>query len=256
VTFIIILLSLLIERFFHWGKHRHWHWLSKYQQSVAVFISKFYPSVQLTLLVFPIVFVIAILQFALRHWLYDVPSLIFGMGVLLYCMGPDNAWLEFLPRAEILKDATEAHQPGAGATFANAFFEAIYQRVFAVIFWFVILGPFGAVLYRLIELFSAESNNVAANARWAKLCLDWLPIRFLTFVFALGGHFTEVWQSFKKNSGHGLESSHPLLSQCGFAALDPPEASDDSILGPEAIALMDRVLVMTLVFFALYVLIT
>ncbi|MDX1901515.1 MAG: regulatory signaling modulator protein AmpE [Gammaproteobacteria bacterium] len=248
MTFIIIILSLLIERFFHWRKHRHWEWLEGYQAGFKLSISKWHPTMQALLILLPVLVLVGIIQILLINRLYHVPAIVFGVVVLLYCLGPDNLWVEFQARAK-----SEEHVDSVA--FANAFFEASYYRIFAVIFWFAILGPVGAVLYRMIERLAEHSETLSSQMIWLRQCLDWLPIRILTFIFALGGHFTEVIACWERNTLHGLSSSQPLLLECGFAALDRRDAvADEREIEWEAIALFDRSLVVFVVLIALVVL--
>jgi len=68
-----------------------------------------------------------------------------------------------------------------------------YQGFFAVIFWYVLLGPLPALAYRLLAL-SAEHGQPAVAERAAQLrhALDWLPVRVLAASFALVGNFAAV----------------------------------------------------------------
>lgn len=125
-----------------------------------------------------------------------------------------------------------------------------------MIFWFVLLGPLGALLYRLIDIFSArEEFGLVPIAFRIKQVLDWIPIRIFTFFFALGGHFTEVIAIWKKSLLLGLEMNEFLLTECGMAALDQTEHQEFSGLAKEALSLLDRVFVMGLVVLAIGVLI-
>ncbi len=62
-----------------------------------------------------------------------------------------------------------------------------YQRWFAVLFWFLLLGPAGAVAYRLLQLYASETPDSPAPEvlHW----VDWLPCRALCAVFTLTGDF-------------------------------------------------------------------
>ena len=65
-----------------------------------------------------------------------------------------------------------------------------YARWFAPLFWFALLGPVAAVLYRALA-------RLAASGRWrdyGKLLhfADWLPARLLGLSFALTGDFAGV----------------------------------------------------------------
>jgi adenosylcobinamide-phosphate synthase len=72
-----------------------------------------------------------------------------------------------------------------------------HQGLFAPIFWFVILGPAGALLYRLAHLAKTEwrsEDETLFNhfARKAFECLDWLPARITAGSFAVVGDFEDA----------------------------------------------------------------
>ncbi len=84
-----------------------------------------------------------------------------------------------------------------------------YRRVFAVIFWFVILpGPAGAVLYRAAVLLAEEWKGpvpgieptpvvqsraeFGAPARALLVALDWVPVRLTALAFAVVGDFEDA----------------------------------------------------------------
>ena len=72
-----------------------------------------------------------------------------------------------------------------------------HQGLFAPIFWFVILGPAGALLYRLahlakVEWHSDEDTLFNHFARKAFEFLDWLPARVTAGSFAVVGDFEDA----------------------------------------------------------------
>ena len=67
-----------------------------------------------------------------------------------------------------------------------------FERWFVVLFWFVILGPLGALFYRLTALSRADGNNPAeakALARRLLWLLEWPAVRLLGLSLALTGNF-------------------------------------------------------------------
>src|SRR3989339_1376095 len=83
-----------------------------------------------------------------------------------------------------------------------------YQRIFAVIFWFAILGATGVVLYTLvaslrIELESQDSlsgseQSMLKSTTEIEAVLDWLPLRLLGLTYALVGEFSATFQAWSK----------------------------------------------------------
>lgn len=81
-----------------------------------------------------------------------------------------------------------------------------YQRWFAVVFWFLLLGPCGALGYRLS--FLCGRTHLLDNAeRQHALAfvhnLDWIPARLLAISFSLTGNFVSCfnrcWQQLTDN---------------------------------------------------------
>lgn len=69
-----------------------------------------------------------------------------------------------------------------------------YQRFFAVIFWYALLGPLVPLAYRLLALAAERAGDPALQRRagqW-RHALDWLPARVLAASFALVGDFVAV----------------------------------------------------------------
>ncbi len=64
--------------------------------------------------------------------------------------------------------------------------------------WFLLLGPLGALGYRLLRLFvdrlPADSQGYAGSLVHA---MEWLPARLLVASFALVGHFDRVFESLR-----------------------------------------------------------
>jgi len=141
----------------------------------------------------------------------------------------------------------------------NNIFIAANRRIFGVVFWFIVLGPCGAVLYRAITLSSASfpkqdaAPELLQDARSIESVLDWIPVRILTCVFALGGHFVKVFSCWRKQPVFGLEMNEMLLAECGAAALGNDEFVQDGSMERSAIGLLDRSFIIILVAVAVIV---
>ncbi len=86
-------------------------------------------------------------------------------------------------------------------------FYTLHHRLFAVLIWFVLLGPCGALLYRLtMDLYTLtqETNHPLATQQTllqrGVALLDWIPVRITLLLYALAGNF-----------GDGI---HFLLQHC------------------------------------------
>lgn len=64
-----------------------------------------------------------------------------------------------------------------------------YEHWFAVLFYFLLLGPAGAVAYRLLQLLPREDAGVSRLLFF----IDWVPARLLAAAFTVTGNFVESW---------------------------------------------------------------
>lgn len=93
----------------------------------------------------------------------------------------------------------------------------IIERLFGVIFWFAVLGPVGALLYRLSQQllvnYSADPIFSKTAERMLGL-LDWLPQRFLAIGFAITGHFEGALAAFHENKETDRTQQYLLIDIC------------------------------------------
>lgn len=269
MTFMIILLALILERFFHWHHMRHWHWFSNYERWLSTRLSSFPAVLVLLIILVPPLVVVGLLQYALADWWWGIFEFIFSTIVLLYCLGPDNLWVQTYgcirelnkqdPQAidyvqKAFGFAATDNSSAFHESFVRAIFLASHQRIFGVVFWFVLLGPIGAVFYRLIEGISRLMLTGSTFAGQIKGLLDWIPVRLLALLFALGGHFTAVLPCLKRDALKGPRNNDQFLAMCGMAALDVDHLPESMNVEQEALALIDRAFVIGLVILAIAVL--
>ncbi|PWK92393.1 beta-lactamase induction protein [Fulvimonas soli] len=158
-----------------------------------------------------------------RSPLGDLARLLFAVLVLLYCLGPREfeADLEAIlaaPDRVAREAAAQRLAPDAGdrvAWNAHALGEAIalaaLRRRFGVLLWFFLLGPAGALLYRLAQTLGREEDlrlDPAGGqaARYLANALDWLPAQLLVFTLALVGHWdavTGAWRRWRQGAAAG-----------------------------------------------------
>lgn len=277
MTFIVTLIALLIERFFDWSHLRHWNWFGAYQRNLIKRFPGQPPYVLLAITVAPLVLGVLIISLLLTGALYGLLSLIFQLGVLLYCLGPQNLWADTFASIAALTqgDSAKALEKLKAAFGINEvsnvqethkellhriFIEA-NRRVFTVVFWYVVLGPVGPVLCRTIS-YSAHGDNSAPelsqSAHSVETIIDWLPARLFTVMFALGGHFTNVIGCWSKRVLLEFSNNDILLGQCGMAALGLDDHSllpDNGSAERDAVSLLDRVFVIVLVIVAVLALV-
>ena len=173
MTFIVTLIALLIERFFDWSHLRSWNWYSNYQLAVTKRFPGKSPYFILAATIIPLLLLVLLLQITLKHSLFGLVEFLFQLFLFLYCLGPQNLWADtFACINALVQGDTQLAGDKLKASFGvtetdskqtlhsqllNNIFIAANRRVFAIVFWFLVLGPIGAVLYRTITLSSADS---------------------------------------------------------------------------------------------------
>ena len=182
--------------------------------------------------------VVALFQWALDMPLYGVVGLLFGIGVLFHCWGPRDLDLDVdaivdAPDAEARNAAIARLSPNGAdmPTLLVAVFHAARRRWFGVLFWFLVLGAAGAVLYRLVALAAEDDAALLPpeNAIGAKRLLAWLdwPVSQLMALFmALVGDFDTVLTAWKQNGGASFDASADFLGAAGRASVRSELADD------------------------------
>lgn len=96
------------------------------------------------------------------------------------------------------------------------------ERLFAVLFWYLLLGAAGALLYRLSHLYvqhhkhNCDSWHLAAKWLWM---MEWPVVRVLGASWALVGNFAGCFSAWRDCAFCGVRSSSEVLMQCLQGAL-------------------------------------
>jgi AmpE protein len=265
MTFIVSLVALLIERFFDWSHLRHWGWFRKYTRNLLSRVSSVTSYAALALVIIPLLIAVVLAQFLVQGWLYGLLSVFLQVFILLYCLGPQNLWADAFGTitslsqgdtgfvADKLKASFGVTESGDAVKLHHLLMDGIFIqancRVFAVVFWYAVLGPVGAVLYRLVAL-ATDDEALTQSARTVEEVLNWLPTRLMTLFFALGGNFSHVVACWRKKTNLSLSGSNQFLVDCGAAALGREEQDNfpvDGSVERSAVSLLDRVFIIGLV---------
>jgi AmpE protein len=184
----------------------------------------------------PPLLAVGLLQLALREPLYGLVGLLFGIFVLFYAWGPRDLDLDIdaiinAPDAASRREAMLKLWPdGApsiidGSALVSAVFQNALRRWFGVLFWFLLLGPWGALLYRLTVL-SCEGGfarklpyEAGHGARTLLKILDWPVAQLLTLALALVGNFDTVLGAWREAGGASFTLSHAFLDAAGRASV-------------------------------------
>lgn len=176
-------------------------------------------------------------------WFNSVASFLLGLGVLYLTTGFRHFSRHFtsIQLALRMGELDEARRLiaewrhrgsdrlGSSEIARLAIEEALlssHRHVFAPLFWFVVLGPAGAALYRLSQYFyetwgsrEAELGNFGRFAVTAFGWIDWLPLRFTATAFAVVGDFEDAIYCWRTQSGRWPDASSGILLSSGAGAL-------------------------------------
>jgi adenosylcobinamide-phosphate synthase len=104
---------------------------------------------------------------------------------------------------------------------------AAHRNVCAPLVWFVLLGPAGAMLYRLALFFDrrwGERNDAEFAAfgefsRRAFALIDWLPLRLTAAAFAVVGDFEDAVYCWRTQASRWPDRSSGILLASGAGAM-------------------------------------
>lgn len=231
-------------------------------------------------LVAPVVACALIAHF-LQGWLLALAALAFSLLILFYSFGPRELESDF---EAVLKDDDPVARAAAAENLRSvpdgapraftapelveAAVMASLRRRFGVLFWFFLLGPAGALGYRLAWITTeTDDPRTRSAARRFALALDWIPAHLMVLAMALVSNFdavTGAWRAWHGQPGHSMENLDPdFLAAVARSGVDADiTAGDGSTTDTrdpvaelaDARRLMFRVLIVWLAVVALIVL--
>ncbi|MFC4763236.1 regulatory signaling modulator protein AmpE [Dyella koreensis] len=186
----------------------HWRGDGGFRRWVAQLADTSGPGRVLVAWLVPVVLCLLVIWLISLLPMTDLLRLIFSLVVLLYCFGPHayEADLEAILKApdgssreaaaQALSDDGEPVAWNAIAVGEATAYAALHRR-FGVLLWFFILGPAGALMYRLAQTLNHDASlgldtNARSFARSLAHGLDWLPAQLMVFTLALVGHWDAV----------------------------------------------------------------
>lgn len=242
VTILIVLLGLLLSHLIYpLARWRSFDWFTALMRSVldraggrdwaptaAVILIALVVSLGASILMVELLgtagwFALALLVFVYtlgpRDLDRDVQALLVG--------GSDPRHLKARRWMRIQRDAT----PGDAAA---AVFHAAQARWFGILFWFVVLGIAGALLYRLTRLSLHMSGLSPGQAGWLmrlRAIVDW-PILVLMLISAgLGADFDRVRQAWRMHTRDRSPWSirEEILDEVAKGMVDPTGSFEDGV---------------------------
>lgn len=238
------------------------------------------------LVILPPLLAVALIQIAVVYYLWLGLQLLFGLVVLLISFGPRDLWEDVyaLAHARSEEDQAEARARAValsrratgraaadiqGPTILGAVLVQGHERVFAVLLWFFVAGPTGALFYRLVRelpALAAREPATRATARTAEYVhglAAWVPAHIAAIVYALAGETRcglGAWRHARATTHISGSASWRLLACVGRGALGLAPGDNDSLRYHaqfnatllEALALISRSLLILLAVLAVF----
>lgn len=184
---------------------------------------------------------LALLQWLARDWLFGTVYVVLSVLVLVLSWGPgdlerdvealieaEGSAAQEAARAALYADMNEPERELAPLTQAVAV--ALLRRALGVVFWFLLLGPVGALGYRLLASQSTQAGPLGLAAqerlRGVLALVEWPVAQLAVLSFALMGNCSPVIGAWQQQGRWQTPSLEALLGATMAAAL--PEEEDDN----------------------------
>jgi membrane protein required for beta-lactamase induction len=281
MSFLAALFALLLDQVLrHMEPVRDARWFRAYSETFTTLVHNT-DSARATagaLLIVLVPAVITIVVGDLLTHIWEGFGFLFAAAVFWFCLGPRDlhaqgqAYIEAVqvgdePRAtavatEILDAAPPALPTERTQAVTQRVFREANARQFGVLFWFSILGPGGAVMYRCADLLKRRpvpGETVEAGATAARLLgmLDWIPAHLTALGYALAGSFEDAVSDLKAYyhdcTLHFFQVSDDVLVFSGLGAVRGVVGEETGITRlKSALGLVRRTLIIWLVIYGLF----
>lgn len=243
---VIILLAFILDRLVpERGGFRLWAWYSDWAESIE---QRFNGGLRaqgiyaVILAVAPIAVAVLLAMFVLSQ-IAGVLAFLFAVAVLYLCVdlyrlgNVSQAIATALENGEVReaaarlkeltgKDTVETTNAGVAHATVEAVLKQANSLIVAPVFWFLLLGPFGAILQRLaaaLDRLWGHRTPRFIEFGWAAARLDdllsWIPARITALSYAVMGSFEDALYCWRRQAGMWSDlGSGPLLAS-GMGAL-------------------------------------
>ena len=283
MNFIALLLGLGIERLLTNLFHlREFRWLDPWIDRMSTRLEKaslITAVVGTGIYVFVTVLPVAVVATLLSGTLLQIPYFLLSVVVLLFSLGPRDLRTEVDDYCSAVRDGGEddvqriirelregdAPQDADAqiATVRRAIFIQANNRIFAVVFWFILFGPTGAWLFRVVDLLrrrlayeysreeqAAEPCAFVGVVRTLHGALAWPSAHLLILGYALAGSYEgglTAWRNYVSERAQKFYiATNDLLDRVGNGASQQqpiPEGTPPAVVRVgEALSMVTRTL--------------
>jgi len=278
MALICILISIIFERASDTlEKLRNFEWFDNYSRWFLLTFPRLteHNRISIVILLLPILLLTAVLQGWFEGQLLGLIEMLFGLTIFAFCLGPKdlNRQIDNYLQAKENGDETIAQNEASNIMHKDAPADPDQQivevmrsilheandRFFSVIFWFVVLGPLGALMYRLTThtMRTSENESLANTATQLQAIMAWAPAHLTAIGYALTGNYESAKQEFysKTKQDNLTECNYLTLIAAGQGAIKDCTQGEETACIRSARALVLRTLIVWLSFIAILTLI-
>ncbi len=254
IVSVIIVIALLIDAIF--GEPRRWHPLVGFGNIASALENKLNKASEKhhfssyirglaawTLMVLPFVLIVWFLQQSLQQ-IHPQIEIIIGIVCLTIAVGTKSLMQHAQAVSVALKkqdlvqarkqiammvsrDTSNSDEVAINQATIESVLENGNDAIFAAIFWFIIFGAPGVVLYRLANTLDAMWGYKTERFTyfgWAAARIDdglnWFPARITALSYALAGSTLSAWSCWQKQAKHWHGINPGVVMASGAGALN------------------------------------
>ena len=133
----------------------------------------------------------------------------------------------------VSRDTAELDEQQVVSATLETLLENGNDAIFGALFWFILLGPAGAILYRLVNTLDAMwgyKNERFLHFGWAAARLDdllnWVPARLCAYSYALAGNYRSAMTCWKTQAPQWKSPNAGPVMASGAGALSTSIGGD------------------------------
>ncbi len=242
---------------------RNLSWLASYAAYLQTYGQKI-PNWQgttgvVTIMALPLLVLLG-MQWSISDSLYGLAQMLFGVLVIAYCWGPDDIDQDVADYVDAMVDSNNEKRRQIAVRLirgklpdsvkeldelmSTQLFAVARRRWFGVIFWFCVLGPAGALLFRMTHELShpcrhpmGMSDGQLRKIRYFSLLLDWPVSVGMGLSLAIASHFdlvVHIWKVFyQTNSAAFRRLDSGFIDEIGRKVLDVMVSDDGEVVSPD-----------------------
>lgn len=235
------------------------------------------------LLIAPASLLVGLLDYALNGVWFSVPNFVYQVFILFFCLNlydPKVALAHYFEASqqgdqqaafrygsEFLGDKEENDMVTLARDVTRKLFLDADRYIFSVLFWYILLGLFGASVYAMTCSFAVKkvddtaigSTAILIAAQKIHAVLDWIPTRIVGLTYALVGHLGYGFAYWQKHFSDGLKATREFAYGVGLAALERDTdyaVSADVEENKEALIMLKRTFTLWIVIIAIFTLVS